>query len=218
MPFQDLNRNLLRLGVGKGAHANFQPFDLGGAGQIDNEQVFDIEAPYVGVFNFQMFNIEGGIGTTNVQIFDLGEVYYFYNEQPFAILGDGEAVPGTPQPPPVYSNTTTLAQTAVEGGQTVVVTSTTGITTGSTIHIGNYSYLVTNVSGTTLTLSTPLLQTLPAGTAVFVYGVTIFLTAPANAGDSSLTVNTVAGLRVGMTVGIYSPTGAIEYRVIESLS
>lgn len=218
MPFQDLEAHLLTLGVSHGSHANVQPFDLGGAGQIDNEQPFDVEAPYVGVFNVQLFDVEGGIGTTNLQPFDLGEVAYIANEQPFAIIGAALPVPGTNLPPPVLSAVTTLTAPTSIGAQTITVASVAGIAVGTVIYLGSSSYLVTDINGLVVTLATTLSEALPIGASVYVSTTAITLTAPAAAGATTVTVASTAGLTIGMTIGIYSATGSVEYRVITALT
>lgn len=65
---------------------------------------------------------------------------------------------------------TTLASNATLNGTTIVVTSATGITTGKAINISQgariYQSLVTNVTGTTITLASPIDYAFTAGAGV----------------------------------------------------
>lgn len=66
--------------------------------------------------------------------------------------------------------TTTLANNASLNNMTVIVTSATGITTGKTINIRQedrfFQSLITNVSGTTITLASPLDYAFTSGATV----------------------------------------------------
>lgn len=135
----DSTEQMLRTGVsGPVTPSMIMPFDVGGAGVVTSEQPFDIQAPYIGVTNVQVFDISGNVSATSVQPFDLGEVSGTTNVQPFDIVVSApQPTQGVPQPNPVVSFYASLAQQGNAGMTTIVVNTSAGITAGTTIEM-NY--------------------------------------------------------------------------------
>lgn len=216
---RDVFHNLLRLGVGHGVPVSNEVFDLGGAGIVTNNQVFDINAPLIGVFNNQVFDIAGFARGTSSQVFDIGAVQYITNSQVFDIIAQqSQPDPGVFDDPPVIAGETTLASPGIAGQNSVVLTNVGAIVAGTTVMIGTETLLVTSVSGSLVTFSRPFQFSYPIGTGVLVPRATVQLASPASPGATSVTVVDPTYLTVGMTIGLRSPSGPVEYRVITAIT
>lgn len=199
----DIDGALLRLGVGSSVISDRQVFDLGGAGIITNDQPFDIQAPYVGAVNYQIFDISGYVGLSNSQPFDLGQIAGRVNVQVFDIIANiSSPSVGTSQPAPYLATSTFLSAPATIGATSITVTSTSGITSGTTVYIGHSGYIVTAVVGLVLTLGAGLLESSATGTVIGIPAINTTLAVAANAGDTSIVVVDASAIVVGSTIAI----------------
>lgn len=219
----DATEGILRLGVsGPLVGSMVMPFDIGGAGIITNEQPFDIESPYVGVTNVQVFDISGNIRVVSEQPFDLGEVTYTTNVQPFDIIAyTTNPVPGTPQPQPQIATSTVTTSDIVIGTSTLTVSSTSGITAGTTIFLlaePMVAVLVTGVSGLTLTVAQAFGSGYPTGISIGVPYINATLAAPASAGDTTIEVTDATGITIGTVLSLTNLVGETEHRVVTGIS
>jgi hypothetical protein len=211
----DATASLLRLGVGKGVIGDVEPFDVGGAGEVQNIQPFDVSAPFTGVILVDIFNISGPIGVRNFQPFDAGEVTGATSVQPFSVIATTPfPVTGVTRTSPSTSVSTVVSSPSPAGSFAVAVADTTGILAGRAIFIGMNGYLVTSVNGNTLSLSSHTEGAYQVGTPVSVPTANTVTTTPVSAGDTTLEVADVAGFTAGSTVAIRDSNGTVAYRTV----